>query len=135
MKIHFKELKKPWLGKYAGIVIIPFVFLYLKNKTKKEIEILKNHEMIHVAQVNDEVNRWKKFVGLKLLANIFGWLAFYSKYIGYWLKNVLSGYFSVKGKSSRQAYMDIPYEKEAYANEKDLKYLEKRTKFAYKSYK
>ena len=74
--------------------------------------------MIHVRQAEEE-----------------GIIKWYAKYIWYWLSGVLSGFFSKKGKSSHQAYMDIPYEKEAYANEKDLKYLEKRTKFAWKKYK
>ena len=125
MKAKFIELKKPLFGKYAGMVILPYVFVYLKNKTEHQIKVLKNHENIHVAQVNDEISK---------LGLILGWLSFYSKYIGYWLKNVLGGYFSLKGKSSRQAYMDIPFEKEAYANERKLTYLEKRPKFAYKQY-
>lgn len=125
MKVKFKELKKPLFGKYAAMVIIPYVFIYLKNKTEYQIKVLKNHENIHVAQVNDEIEK---------RGTILGWLTFYSKYIGYWIKGLFSGYFSTKGKSSRQAYRDIPYEKEAYANEKDLTYLDKRPKFAYKKY-
>ena len=65
---------------------------------------------------------------------LWGWIRWYSKYIGYWLKNVFGGYFSTKGKSSKQAYKDIPYEKEAYANEKKLTYLQKRKPFAYRDY-
>ena len=126
MKAKFKELEKPLFGKYAGMVILPYVFIYLKNKTEHQIKVLKNHENIHVTQVNDEISK---------LGLILGWLAFYSKYIGYWLKGVLGGYFSTKGKSSRQAYMNIPYEKEAYANERKLTYLSKRKPFAYKNYK
>jgi len=125
MKAKFVELEKPLFGKYAGMVILPYVFVYLKNKTEHQIKVLKNHENIHVAQVNDEI---------KKLGAILGWLVWYSKYIGYWLKGVLGGYFSTKGKSSRQAYMNIPYEKEAYANEKKLTYLQKRKPFAYKNY-
>ena len=107
MKAKFKELEKPLFGKYAGMVILPYVFIYLKNKTEHQIKVLKNHENIHVAQVNDEISK---------LGLILGWLAFYSK-------------------SSRQAYMNIPYEKEAYANERKLTYLSKRKPFAYKNYK
>lgn len=125
MKIKFIILKKLWLGKYAGITIIPYVFIYLGNKTENQIEVLKNHEMIHAAQVQEEIDK---------KGTIFGWIFWYFKYIKYWASGLLSGFFSKKGKSSHQAYMDIPYEKEAYANEKDLKYLEKRTTFAWKNY-
>lgn len=126
MKIKWKELKKPWLGKYAGITIMPYVFIYLGNKTKKQIAILKNHESIHAAQVTEQQEKNGK---------ILGWIVWYAKYIGFWLKNIFSGYFSTKGKSSRQAYMNIPYEKEAYANENNLKYLATREKDAWKKYK
>jgi len=134
MKIKFKELKKPWLGKYAGITLIPYVFWYIENKTEHQIKVLRNHELIHGAQVNDEIELWRERLKIKFLGSFVGWIVWYSKYIGYWLKNVFGGYFSVKGKSSRQAYKDIPYEKEAYANEKKLTYLKKRPKFAYKKY-
>ncbi len=125
MEIKFKELKKPWLGKYAGITLIPYVFWYKGNKSEHQIKILKNHELIHGAQVRDEQEKRGK---------ILGWIVWYSQYIWYWLKGLLGGYFSLKGKSSRQAYHAIPYEKEAYANEKKLTYLSKRKPFAYKDY-
>ena len=125
MEIKFKELKKPLFGKFSGITLIPYVFWYIKNKSEYQIKVLKNHELIHGAQVRDEQEKRGKF---------FGWIVWYSKYIGYWLKGVLGGYFTLKGKSSRQAYKDIPYEKEAYANERKLTYLSKRKPFAYKNY-
>ena len=62
---------------------------------KKQIAELKNHELIHAAQVQDEIDENGK---------LWGWIRWYSKYIGYWLKNVFGGYFSTKGKSSKQAY-------------------------------
>jgi len=125
MEIIFKELKKPWLGKYAGITLIPYVFIYLKNKTPKQIEILKNHELIHAAQVNDEIEK---------RGAILGWIMWYWSYIACWLKGILGGYFSKKGMSSRQAYMAIPAEKEAYENEMNLDYLKTRKPFAVKDY-
>lgn len=135
MKLKFIELKKPLFGRYSGMVIIPFVFLYTKNKSKARIAKLKNHEMIHVAQVEEEIDGCSKYFG-KFLGTIFGWVYWYSKYIGFYLKNILGGYFSSKiGMSSRQAYMNIPYEKEAYANDDNLDYLKTREKHAWKKYK
>lgn len=125
MKVKFIELKKPWLGKYVGITLTPYVFWYIANKTENQIAILRNHELIHEAQVRDEQEDKGK---------IFGWISWYWKYITIWFKGVLSGYFSTKGKSSRQAYMNIPYEKEAYANEENLNYLKTREKHAWKKY-
>ena len=48
--------------------------------------------------------------------------------IFFWLKSVLSG---VKG---RQAYYDIPFEKEAYKNELDHEYLQKRKRYSWVKY-
>ena len=125
MKIKFKELKKPLFGKFSGITLIPYVFWYIANKSKYQIKILKNHELIHAAQVQDEIDEKGKFRG---------WISWYWKYIISWLKNLFSGYFTLKGKSSMGAYMSIPAEKEAYANEKDLDYLKNRPKFAIRKY-
>lgn len=135
MNIIFKELKKPWLGRFSGITIFPFVFWYIKNKSAHQIKVLKNHELIHAAQVQDEIDVWNERLKIKFIGAIVGWIVWYSKYIGYYLKNVFSGYFSAStGMSSHQAYKNIPYEKEAYANEKKLTYLKKRPKFAFKKY-
>jgi hypothetical protein len=67
MEIIFKELKKPWLGRYAGITIFPYVFWYIKNKTKYQISVLKNHELIHGEQIKDEINKWIDKVKIKFL--------------------------------------------------------------------
>ena len=134
MKINFKELKKPWLGKYAGVTIIPYVFVYYGNKSKKQIAILKNHELIHAAQVTDEINKWCDKVG-KIFGTPIGWINWYRNYVGCWLKNILTGYFSTKGMGANEAYMAIPAEKEAYANESNLDYLKTRKPFAVNAYK
>jgi len=44
---------------------------------------------------------------------------FYAKYLYWWAK---------------YGYRNIPFEKEAYANQNDLTYLEHREKYAYKNY-
>ena len=125
IKIKFKELKKPLFGKYAGITLIPYVFWYIVNKSEYQIKILKNHELIHAAQVQDEIDKR----GL-----IIGWVFWYSSYIVSYLKNIFKDYFSTKGMSGNEAYRNIPAEKEAYANEKDLDYLKNRPKFAIRKY-
>ena len=48
-----------------------------------------------------------------------GWLLFYLKYLYWWV---------------RRGYRNIPFEKEAYANERDEAYLDKREPFAWKGY-
>ena len=52
---------------------------------------LVNHEMVHIKQIEKE-----------------GALKFYSKYLYYYLVNL------VKYRDTKKAYMNIPYEKEAY---------------------
>jgi hypothetical protein len=135
MKIKFIELKKLWLGKYSGITLIPYVLYYIKGKTKKQIAELKNHELIHAAQVNDEIEKWQEKLKIKILGSIVGWISWYGGYIGSWFKNIFKGFFSIDGMSTRQAYINIPEEKEAYANDKNLDYLKNRPKFAVRKYR
>ena len=70
-----------------------------------------NHESIHLVQQRE--------------LYIIG---FYILYVWYWLKA------RFKGLSGSEAYYDIPFEKEAYKNEKDLKYIKSRKKHAWKDY-
>lgn len=67
-----------------------------------------NHELIHTAQ-------------MKELFYIF----FYIWYLIEWL------ILFIKYKNSFIAYRNIRFEKEAYKHEKDLDYLNKRTKYNY----
>ena len=121
MEIKWKELKKPFKvfgSTYTGITLFPYIFIYIGNKTKRQIAILKNHEMIHAAQVTEQ-----------------GIISWYWKYIMSYLKNILGGYFTKNGMNHREAYHAIPYEKEAYANQDNLNYLEGREEHAWKKYK
>ena len=74
-------------------------------------EITLNHEAIHTAQ-------------MKELLYIF----FYIIYVVDWLIGLMA-YVSFS-----EAYREICFEKEAYANEKDLSYLNKRKAFAFIKY-
>ena len=84
-----------------GITIFPFIFL--RESAFKENKILINHEKIHIRQQ------------LELLI-IFFYLWYVVEYY-YW-------YFKLKNK--HLAYRNISFEREAYAMEEDLNYLETR---------
>ncbi|WP_333810297.1 hypothetical protein [Flavobacterium sp.] len=87
---------------FKGFTFIPFVFL--SDEKDKSHAILLNHERIHLQQQ------------LELLVIPF--------FIWYGLEFLLR-YFQFKDK--REAYHNISFEREAYANEKDLNYLKKRS--------
>ena len=70
-----------------------------------------NHEKIHLVQQKE---LW-----------IIG---FYILYVLYWLKARL------KGLNNDDAYRFIPFEKEAYAHQNDLKYLKNRKQHAWKNF-
>lgn len=86
---------------YAGMTFFPFIILkhesYLNNKTTI------NHEKIHIRQQ------------LELLV-----LPFYVIYFA----NLFFNY--LKFKNFEKAYRNIIFEREAYANEKNLDYLKSR---------
>jgi hypothetical protein len=102
----FRLLKKP----PRGMALYPFVLL--REKKDAEDPVLLNHEKIHLRQQKE------------LLI-----LPFYIWY--------LTEYFINRGKgfSAYQAYRKICFEQEAFANEQDLAYLEKRPARAFLSYR
>lgn len=93
-----------------GITIFPFIFL--RESAFKKNKILINHEKIHIRQQ------------LELLV-IFFYLWYVVEYY-YW-------YFKLKDK--HLAYRNISFEREAYAMEEDLNYLETRKIWSFWKYR
>jgi len=87
---------------YRGMTLFPFVFL--AEAAAKNDTVFLNHERIHLRQQ------------LELLV-----LPFYVWY----LVEYLFRWFQLKDR--KQAYYAISFEREAYANEKDLGYLKGRS--------
>ena len=101
------------IPKYLSIFInIYAITLYPFIICREEMdETTLNHEKIHLAQQKE---LW-----------IIG---FYLLYVYYWLRG------KMQGQSSLIAYLNIPFECEAYIKEKDLDYLTERKKHSWKSY-
>ena len=87
--------------KINGITLFPFIIL--REKELRQKKTLVNHEKIHIRQQ------------LELLI-IFFYIWYVIEYF-YW-------YFKLKNK--HLAYRNISFEREAYAMEEDLNYLENR---------
>lgn len=120
-------------ARIAGITLFPFIFVP-KDKfnrfSKMEVhtfgkgtnpdssstmdQVIKNHENIH----------W--FQQLELLI-----IPFYIIYILNWL---YLGIFKYKGRNWTLAYQNIIFEKEAYDNEYDVSYLERRKIWSFLKY-
>lgn len=96
-----------------GIVLFGFVFLNKKSKLlkKEELTLLLNHERIHIRQQ------------LELLI-----LPFFILYVVEWLVLL------VRYKNRNQAYLNISFEKEAYANASNLNYLSNRKPYFWLRY-
>ena len=94
---------------YVGLSLWPFIIL--KEDSLKTDEVLINHERIHLKQQRE------------LLI-----LPFYVLYISEWL------FRTVRYMDSYRAYQNISFEREAYANEKDMQYLSKRRFFGFLQY-
>lgn len=92
-----------------GLSLWPFIFL--KEDSLKADEVLINHERIHLKQQQE------------LLI-----LPFYLLYVSEWLLR------TVMYLDSYRAYQNISFEREAYANEKDMEYLRKRKTFGFLRY-
>lgn len=89
-----------------AITLYPFII----SKEKLDVTVY-NHEKIHLEQQREL------------------WLiGFYLLYVWYWLKARL------KGLNGRKAYYAIPFEREAYENDKNLSYLKDRKPHAWKDF-
>ena len=89
---------------YTAITIYPFIVL--KHKRQKDDMILINHENIHLRQQ------------LELLVIGF--------YLWYFIEFLLR---LIKFKNWYRAYLNISFEREAYANEYDYSYLQRRKRY------
>ncbi len=89
----------------GGITLFPFIII------RRPLKKLINHETIHIYQQ------------LELLV-----IPFYLLYILMYLYNI------VKYRNVFEAYMNIPFEKEAYANENNYTYIKKRKLFSWIKY-
>lgn len=94
---------------YVGLSLWPFIIL--KEDSLKTDAALINHERIHLKQQRE------------LLI-----IPFYVLYVAEWLLRTLL-YLD-----SYRAYQNISFEREAYANERDMEYLSKRKSFAFFNY-
>ncbi|MEE9408278.1 MAG: hypothetical protein V3V28_09405 [Polaribacter sp.] len=94
---------------YAGMAIFPLIIL--RNKKNKTNKRLINHERIHLKQQ------------LELLIIPF--------FIWYGIEFLINW---VKYKNSKTAYYNISFEREAYQNEYNLKYLKTRKLFSFLKY-
>lgn len=104
--IVFKYLTPKWV---RGITLFPFIVL--SEKLDKHDVVLLNHEKIHIRQQ------------LELLV-----IPFFIIYIS----EFVFGY--LKYRNWQKAYKNISFEREAYANEKDLYYLKQRSFWSFFKY-
>lgn len=103
---------------FKGFVALTLFNLIIVRKELEHVFIRKkdlivNHESIHVAQMRDFC-KWLPIGGT----------IFYILYLFEWLYKVL-----FKFPFSHKAYKDVSFEKEAYANEDNLAYINTRRKF------
>lgn len=94
---------------FRGLTFYPFVFL--ADKDDKLNEVFINHEKIHIRQQ------------LELLIVPF--------YLWYFIEYLIR---LLQFRNRKKAYYAISFEKEAYANEKNLNYLKQRSFWKFYKY-
>lgn len=102
-------VSKFWVPKgFSGITLFPFI---IARKNRIDNQVFINHEKIHIRQQLE-----------LLVLPFFVWylIEFFIRLIQY--------------KDKRMAYRNISFEREAYANDKHLNYLNKRKLFAFLRY-
>ena len=101
---------KYFAGKFVSAMAL-WPFILVKNLETKESQVTIHHEKIHIRQQ------------LEMLV-----LPFYIAYLGFYF------YYRLKGNTHMQAYLRIPFEKEAYCEESNFNYLETRKWWAWRRY-
>lgn len=94
---------------FRGLTIFPFIIV--KDKEEKDFLSLLLHEKIHIRQQLELLVL--PFLIWYAIAFLFRWVQF---------------------KNKKEAYRNISFEREAYANEKDLNYLKSRPFWAFLNY-
>jgi len=94
---------------FVGITLYPFIFL--KRKDLKYNSELVNHEKIHLRQQQE------LFIIFFYIFYFFEWIIKFLKY-----------------RNGFKAYKNLSFEREAYLNEGNLYYLEKRKNWAFLNY-
>ena len=108
----------PFPGFFA-VNLFGIMFVREEFKNRKISKTTYNHESIHSEQMLD-------FVGGNNKLLILGGIIFYILYFIEWLiKLIISGFTLGKVR----AYRSISFEQEAFANEKNFKYLPNRKRF------
>ena len=101
-----------------------FGVLFVKNNAKID-DVTLNHEAIHSRQFVELMVLFAvATVFIRWWLPVFAPFAFYAWYIVEWLIRLPKG----------NAYRNISFEREAYANEYDSEYLKKRGFFAFLKY-
>jgi len=126
MKIVYNNII-PFEG-FCAITIWPFIFVR-KGVELNEVDI--NHEEIHGCQQSEVTVLSALVVSTCFLFGATAWLfvcvpfLYYFMYITEWVINLV-----LYGRD-KTAYRKISFEREAFANETDMNYLEKRRAFAW----
>ncbi|MCB9202321.1 MAG: hypothetical protein H6604_04640 [Flavobacteriales bacterium] len=102
-------ITKLFFKDFRGLAIYPFVFF--REKELKNDAIIVNHERIHLRQQ------------IELL-----WIFFFILYVFEFIFNY------IRLKNLHLAYMNISFEKEAYKNQNNLKYLKDRKFWSFLKY-
>lgn len=93
------------------IALTIFPFIFVKDQSIKRNKKTMNHETIHIVQQ------------LEML-----WFAFFIWYLVEYIIRLL------QYKNPHKAYLNISFEREAYANDQDLEYLKNRKFYAFLNY-
>lgn len=120
-------IKTKLFSNVIGITIYPFIFIRKNLPKHIDTSELINHEKIHIAQQ-------REFILISVIFLLFlgfKWWSFLG-YFTFYLWYVLEWFFRLFKKEN--AYRNISFEREAYSNDTNLNYLNKRKPFRWFTY-
>lgn len=120
----------PFKG-FIAMCLWPFIFVR-NNAASHYNTVANNHEHIHAEQQKEML-----LVGIVLAAIGYVFVGLWALLfvpLFFWWYGIEYLYRLCQYRDTKNAYRNISFEREAYANEKDLTYLTNRRRFAWTKY-
>lgn len=120
----------PFKG-FIAMCLWPFIFVR-NNAASHYNTVANNHEHIHAEQQKEML-----LVGIVLAAIGYVFVGLWALLfvpLFFWWYGIEYLYRLCQYRNTNKAYRNISFEREAYANEKDLTYLTNRRRFAWTKY-
>lgn len=117
---------------FTSMALWPFVFIRKENESLFTLTV-KNHELIHGEQ-EKEMLVVGILLSILLCAVGCGWWSLFAVPVFFWIYGIEWIVKLCYYRNAMTAYKNVSFEREAYANQSDSKYIDNRKLFSWVKY-